>query len=89
MHVRLREELRVDAELLRAGAQPRAGGLGRLAHHVAQRPGELKLPLARHARGLDEQDVAAGRRPGEPHGDARLSHALRDLRLELHGPQQI
>ena len=46
--------------------------LRRLLHHVAELAGEHQAPLARHARRLDEQDVAAGRRPGEAGGHAGL-----------------
>src|SRR5690606_36400149 len=43
----------------------------------------LDVPLAGHARGLDEQDRAAERRPGEACGDAGDRRALRDLTVEL------
>ena len=47
VQVGLREELRVEAELAGVRAQPGARRLGRLAHHVAERAGELELALAR------------------------------------------
>ena len=41
------------------------GGLRRLAHHVAELAGDRQLAGARHRGGLDEQDLAADRGPGE------------------------
>src|SRR5262249_6751061 len=38
---------------------------------------------------LDEEDVAADRRPGEAGGDAGDAGALRDLRLEAGGAQDL
>ena len=40
-------------------------------------PVRMRLALARHLRGLDEEDVAAGRRPGEAGRHARDLGALR------------
>src|SRR5256885_5357793 len=42
-------------------------------------PGEDQLAGAWHLRGLDEQDVAAHRRPGEAGRHARDGGALRDF----------
>src|SRR6185503_20323094 len=53
-----------------------------LLHDIAELTGEDQPAAARYARGLDEQDVAADRRPGEPRGDARYAGAHRDLALE-------
>ena len=44
------------------------------------RPVRVKLPLARHAGRLDEEDLAAGRGPGQPGGDARGSPSGRPAR---------
>ena len=40
--------------------------LRRLLHRVAELAGDRQLARARHRGRLDEEDVAAGRRPGEP-----------------------
>src|SRR5690606_37706368 len=61
--------------------------LGALAHHLAQLARQDQLAAAGRARGLDEQDVAAHRGPGEARGDARHAGAHRDFALELAGPQ--
>src|SRR5690606_38358032 len=61
----------------------RERGARRLLHHVAELAGDLDLALARHARGLDEEDRAAERRPREPGGHAGDGGALGDLALEL------
>src|SRR5262249_62370122 len=45
-------------------------------------PGEDELAVARNPRRLDEEDVAAGRRPGQPGGDAGHARAHRRLVLE-------
>ena len=73
----------------RVGAQPRTRRLGRFAHHVAERAGELELALARHARRLDEQDVAAGRRPrrGPPRRRADPTRSATSG-SKLRGPEQ-
>src|SRR6202165_48063 len=57
----------------RAGSTPsvEARGFTTLLHAPADLPGKDQSAAARHARRLDEEDVAAGRRPGEPGGDPR------------------
>ena len=50
-------------------------------------PVRISLPLPGRARRLDEQDVAADRRPGEAGGDAGDAGAHRHLALELGGPE--
>src|SRR6476469_8119084 len=44
--------------------------------------GEGQRAGALHARGLDEQHFAAGRRPREPDGYARILRAVLDLFVE-------
>ena len=74
------EHLGIDVESLGVGPHVRHGGLGALAHDIAEHPGEDQALLAaRHHRDLDEQDVAADRCPGEPGGHARARRALDDL----------
>ena len=46
------------------------GGLGALAHRLAEQAGQGQAPLAGHAGRLDEEDLAAGRGPGQAGGDA-------------------
>ena len=59
-----------------------------LAHHVAKLAGEDQAALARHARGLDEQDVAADRRPGQASRDAGHAGPHRDFVLEARLPEE-
>ncbi len=56
--------------------------LCRFLHHVAELPGEDELAGTRHLRCLDEQDVAADRRPGQSGRHARHRGALRQFVLE-------
>ena len=77
--VALVEEGGVDANFLGARLQVGQRGRGRLLHHLAQLARELQLALARGQRGLDEDDLAAGRRPHQAGRDARTVDALRDL----------
>ena len=53
-----------------------------LLHHVAELAGEDQPAAAGHAGALDEQDVAAGRRPGKPGRHAGHARAHRHLALE-------
>ena len=64
-------------------------GLRRLLHDIAELAGEDQLALAGDSRRLDEQDVAAGRRPGEPGGDARHAGPQRDLTFEAPGAEDV
>ena len=82
------EALGSDPELLPVRTHVGQGDLGRLLHHVAQLPGQREPGLAvaialRHGGGLDEQDVAAGARDGEPGGHARHGCAVGRLEPEL------
>ena len=87
--VALGQKLRVDAELLGARAhQAERGGRGFL-HHVADLAGERDVALAGHARGLDEEDLAADRRVGQPGRDAGHAGALRQLRLEPRRAERL
>src|SRR4029077_13723483 len=54
-----------------------------LAHDFAELTGENELARAGHARCLDEQNVAADRRPSEPGGDAGDAGAHRGFAFEL------
>ena len=83
VNVGLLERLRGDAEFSRARLDQRQRGLRAFLHHVAQLAGQDELAGAGHARGFDEQDIAAHRRPREAGGDAGDAAAHRDLGLEL------
>ena len=61
----------------------RERGLRAFLHHVAELAGQDQPPAAGNARRLDEQDVAADRRPGKPGRDAGHAGAHRHLVLEL------
>ena len=87
--VGLLEEVLLETQPLGARADERQRRLRRLLHDVAELAGQHQLPLAVHLGRLDEQDVAAHRRPREPGRHARLRRPLRDLRDVLRGPQQI
>src|SRR5690606_3957595 len=54
-----------------------------LLHDVAEMPGEHQLAAAGNPRRLDEEYVAADRRPGEAGRDAGNAGAGRELALEL------
>src|SRR5206468_10693724 len=60
-----------------------------LAHDLAELAGQQELAVARRARGLDEQDVAADRRPGKAGGHARHARAHGDLVLEANRAQDL
>ena len=55
----LAELLVVDLQVVRLRAHVRIGGRDRLAHDVAELAGDGGPSAARHARGLDEHDLAA------------------------------
>ena len=55
----LLEDLALDPELVRVGADPRQAGSGRLAHDLAQLAGQDEVLLALHPGDLDGDDVAA------------------------------
>ena len=62
--------LQLRRDLLPVPAHVGERRLRRLLHHVAELAGDRQLARARHRRRLDEEDVAAGRGPGEAGGDA-------------------
>ncbi len=72
-----------------AGAHERQRRLGRLAHHLAELPGDRQPAAARHGLRLDEEDLAAGAGDGQPGGDARLAGAALDLVVDALGPQDL
>ena len=63
-------------------------GLRALAHRIPQEAGERQRALAGHAGGLDEQDLAAGRRPGQAGRDAREPGAVGQLAVVPRRAQQ-
>ena len=65
-----------DAQPVGVGPRVRPRGARGLLHHVAELAGQDQVALAAHRRGLDEHDVAAGR---------RVIHAGRDADLILAG----
>jgi hypothetical protein len=80
--VGLLEHRGVHAEGLGAALDQAQRRLRALAHHVAELAGEDEPAGAGRARRLDEQDVAAHRRPGEARGHARHGGPHRHLVLE-------
>ena len=76
------EQRRVDPDVRSARLQVGQGRSSRLAHHLAQLPRHLQLALAGRQRGLDEDDLAAGRRPHQPGRDAGPVDALSDVVVE-------
>ena len=66
----------------RVRAHPRQRRARRLLHHVAELAGERQRRRAGHARRLDEEHLAADRRPGQADGHARLLGALVHLLVE-------
>src|SRR6516164_8192012 len=79
----------------RVTSKPRSGArlrqrerrLRAFPHHLAELAGKDELAAARNPRRLDEQDVAPGRRPGKPSGDAGHARAHRHLVLETPRPE--
>src|SRR5438128_12671742 len=82
VHVVLCEPLPIHAELLRVRPNPRTGGLRRLLHHLAELAGDRQPALAGIRGGLDEEDVAADGREGEPGCDAGIGRPLAHVRLK-------
>ena len=72
----------VDAELRRARLHQGERRLRAFLHHVAELAGEDEPVAAGNARRFDEQNIAAGRRPGEPGRNARHAGAHGDFVLE-------
>jgi hypothetical protein len=62
--------------------QPRQGRAHRFLHHLAELTGQRESPVAGHAGCLDEEHLAARRRPGEADGDTRILGALLHLLVE-------
>src|SRR5262245_58353385 len=89
--------MHVDVRLLKARhVNAKIGGtilddaerrLRALAHDFAELAGQDQPPATGRARGLDEQDVAADRSPGEAGGDAGNAGTHREYAFELGGPE--
>ena len=79
----------VDPEARRLALDQRQRRLRALAHDLAELAGQDQAALARDAGRLDEQDVAADRRPGQAGRDAGDAGAHRDLALELARPEDL
>ena len=82
VHLGVLEEVGVDAVLAALRPEPRERRPRRLLHHLAELTGERQRAVAGHARRLDEEHVAAGRRPGQADRDARILGALLHLLVE-------
>ena len=63
--------------------------LRRLLHHVAELAGDRQPARARHRGRLDEEDVAAGRRPGEAGRDAGVLGAAALLGEDAAAAEQL
>ena len=63
---------------------PGQRGLHRFLHHLADLAGHGEAALALHLVGFDEENVAAGRRPGQSHGHAGPLHAFGDFGFHAH-----
>src|SRR6185312_7081111 len=87
--VALVEELRIDAELGRLRLDQAQRRLRGFLHDFAQLSRQDQLAAARHARRLDEEDVATDRCPCEARGDTRDRGPLRYLVLEARRPQHL
>ena len=88
MDVGLREEVFVDGVVFRSAPNPTERRLSRFLHDIAQLPGEHEALIAGHPSSLEEQDVAARRRPGETCRHTGLFQPLRYLD-EVLGLAQI
>src|SRR5215475_9556145 len=78
---------RVDTERCRAVLDDAQRCLRAFLHHVAELARQNESAAAGKACRLDEQNIAAHRRPGESGGDARHARAHRQLALEGRGSQ--
>ena len=76
------EQLGVDPHGQCARFQQAQGGLHTFLHHVAELPCQDQLARAGYPGRLNEQDVAADRRPGKARGDARNRRVLRHIGVE-------
>ena len=63
-------------------AHPAERRLHRLAHDVLNLAGDAELALALHLHRFDEEDVAAGRSPGQSNHDSGTLGARRDLGID-------
>ena len=77
-----------DSELGGAGPGERQGGCRGLLHHVAQRPGELEVSLARQWYSLYQQYLAPDGRVGETGGDTDPVAFQRAIRQVPRWPEQ-
>ena len=68
-----------DADLASVRLEVRQRRRRRLLHHIAQLTGQLQLTLAGCQRGLDEDDLAACRRPHQAGGDSGTVDAFGDI----------
>jgi hypothetical protein len=66
------------------GTYPGQRGLHGFLHHLADLPGHGEGAFAFHAVGLDKEDVAAGRRPGQAHRHPGPLHPFGDLGIHPH-----
>src|SRR4029453_2162813 len=91
--VHLLETRRINTEIGGAILYDAERRLRALAHDFAELAGEDQPATPRCAGSLDEQDVAADRRPGKAGGDAGDACAHRQLALELgrteHGGETV
>src|SRR4051812_18662543 len=76
-------------ELAVVAAHVRQGRLRGLLHHVAELAGDGETALARHRTRLDEQHVAADRRPRQAGGHAGLARAALGLGDEARLAEQL
>jgi len=74
VEIDLLEEVLLQAQLFGSGAHEGKGQIGTLLHDLTQLPGELEVPFARQAGGLDGEKVATRGGPGEA-----VDHAGRGL----------
>src|SRR4029079_5056245 len=79
----------VLGEIGRVAAHVGERGFGRLAHDIAELPGDGQPALARHRRGLDEEQLAADRRPGQPSGYAGVGRPPAHVAGEARPPQHL
>src|SRR5262249_24686490 len=73
------ERFAVDPELRCPGLEIRKSRCRRLAHHLAQLPCQPQLAFTGYHGRLHEDDLTAGRGPGQPGRDAGPIDALRGL----------
>ena len=89
MDVFVLEEVARQPKLVGPHLEVGEGRKRRLLHHVAELTGQAEFALPFGLERLDEEDVAANRRPGEARGNAWVVDPLDRVMLVALGPEVV